>query len=199
MLAQAIYTLPDPLHMAYGLLTGLVFGFLLQKGGVTKYRVIVGQFLLRDFTVLRVMVTAVIVGAVGVWFLFAQDWGVEDHLKATQLLAQAAGGAIFGIGMAILGYCPGTAIGALGDRSRHVIAGILGMLAGAALYAEAHPWAKDNVLPLGDWGKVTLPSLTGWSPWIFIALFALLAFVVFFIVRKFDRPIPEERGDPRQR
>ena len=54
-----------------GLMTGFVFGFLLQKGHVTKYKVIVGQFLLRDFTVLKTMLTAVVVGGAGVYGLRA--------------------------------------------------------------------------------------------------------------------------------
>ena len=52
-------TLP---RILLGLLTGFLFGFLLQKSRVSDRRVIVGQFLLRDFTVMKVMLTAIIVG-----------------------------------------------------------------------------------------------------------------------------------------
>jgi len=48
-----------------GLLFGVVFGFLLQKGGVAKYEVLMGQFFLTDFAVIRVMLTAIIVGMLG--------------------------------------------------------------------------------------------------------------------------------------
>jgi hypothetical protein len=54
-----------PSKLMLGLATGFVFGFLLQKGRVTKYQVIVGQFQLRDFTVLKTMLTAVAVGGGG--------------------------------------------------------------------------------------------------------------------------------------
>ena len=57
--------------LALGLLTGIVFGFLLQKGRVAKYEVIVGQFLFKDWTVVKTMGTAVVVGAVGVHALIA--------------------------------------------------------------------------------------------------------------------------------
>ena len=65
-----------PLKLLLGLITGILFGFLLQKGRVAKFPVIVGQFLLRDFTVLKVMLSAVVVGAVGVtdWFLLTAVW-----------------------------------------------------------------------------------------------------------------------------
>lgn len=60
-----------PLKLALGLGTGVVFGFLLQKAQVAKYRVILGQLLLRDWTVAKTMLTAVAVGAVGVYALVA--------------------------------------------------------------------------------------------------------------------------------
>jgi hypothetical protein len=61
----------SPERLALGLLTGFVFGFVLQKGQVTKYAVIVKQFLFQDFTMLKVMLTAVVVGGLGVYALVA--------------------------------------------------------------------------------------------------------------------------------
>lgn len=48
----------SPLRLVLGLVTGIVFGVLLQKGRVAKHEVIVGQLVLRDFTVAKVMLTA---------------------------------------------------------------------------------------------------------------------------------------------
>lgn len=59
----------EPRALVAGLLMGIVFGLLLQKGRVAKYPVIVGQFLLRDWTVLKIMATAVVVGSIGVYAL----------------------------------------------------------------------------------------------------------------------------------
>ncbi len=53
----------SPEKLALGLLTGIIFGFLLQRGHVAKYRTILGQLLLRDWTVVKVMGTAIVVGA----------------------------------------------------------------------------------------------------------------------------------------
>ena len=50
------------LQLFIGLLTGILFGFLLQKGGVTKYDVIINQLLLIDFTVVKIMLSAVVTG-----------------------------------------------------------------------------------------------------------------------------------------
>lgn len=54
-----------PSRLLLGLVTGILFGFFLHKGGVSKYAVITGQFLLRDFTMMKMMMTAIIVGGAG--------------------------------------------------------------------------------------------------------------------------------------
>lgn len=176
----------DPWVLLQGGLTGLVFGFLLQKGGLTRFEVIVRQFLLRDFTVLKVMLTAIVVGGIGIYAMLALGWLSGLQVKAAQLLANAAGGAIFGVGMAVLGYCPGTGVAALGDGSRHALAGVVGMVAGAALYAEAHPWLAQHVLPVGDVGKETAATATGLSPWWFLLLLAAAALVVFRAIERWE-------------
>ena len=179
-----------------GLFTGLVFGFLLQRGGVTRYRVIVGQFLLKDFTVLKVMLTAIITGAIGIWGM--QQIGMMDasglHIKGAALLANVVGGLIFGVGMAVLGYCPGTGVAALGDGSRHVIPGLLGMVVGAGAYAEVYPSIKDNFLKVADQGKITFADITGVSPWWFILGLAIIAGVVFFLLETAGTPTDSSKS-----
>ncbi len=172
---------PNILNLVYGLLTGLVFGFLLQRATVTRFRTIVGQLLWADHTVLRTMFTAVVVGAIGVYAMH-QMWDVPLHIKPATLLANVIGGVIFGIGMAILGYCPGTGLGAIGEGSRHAIFGFVGMLVGAAIYAEAYPWISTNILPVANLGKVTIPDQTGLSPWFFIVPLIGIALIVFAVL-----------------
>ena len=79
-----------------------MFGFLLQKGGVAKYNVLEGQLLLRDFTVVKVMLTAILVGMVGIYFL-QEKAGTKLHIKPTQLAANVLGGLIFGVGFSMAG------------------------------------------------------------------------------------------------
>ena len=155
----------DPGTLLLGGLTGLVFGFLLQRGGATQFKTIVGQFLLRDFTMLKIMLTAMIVGGVGIFGMRALGMDVALHVKGAALLANGLGGAVFGVGLVVLGYCPGTGVAAIGAGARDAIPGVLGMLAGAALYAEAAPWLKRTVFGVGDVGKATLDSALGVSPW----------------------------------
>jgi uncharacterized membrane protein YqhA len=88
-----------------GLLFGIAFGFLLQKGGATDYNVIIGQLLLTDFTVLKLMLSAVIVGMIG--FHMLRHFGyVQSHAAEGSIGSNVIGGLIFGVGFALLGYCP---------------------------------------------------------------------------------------------
>lgn len=179
-----------------GLLAGVVFGFLLQKGQVAKYRVILGQFLFTDYTVLKIMLTAIVVGAVGVWGML--QLGLIQHLqvKPALLAANALGGLIFGVGMSLLGYCPGTGVAAMGEGSRHARWGFGGMIVGAAAFAAAYPLLEKGFMKLGEVAvvtgdtvnnKVTLADVTGISPWVYIALLATISLVVFVLIGRWER------------
>lgn len=178
----------DPVNLIIGgLLTGLVFGFLLQKARVTRYQTIVGQFLFADNTVLKVMLTAIVTGAIGIYALHGMGYITKLHIKEAALLANALGGLIFGVGMAIAGYCPGTGVAALGDGSRHAVFALLGMIFGAGVYAEVYPLIADNLLKYASYGKTTLPQLTHLSPWIFVAALAAIALTVFVVIERIER------------
>ena len=86
-----------------GLLTGVLFGFILQKSGMTSYQKIVGFFRLRDLTLLKVMMGGILAGMVGVYLL--QDLGlVQLSVKPTVFGGNVLGGLIFGVGMLLLGF-----------------------------------------------------------------------------------------------
>lgn len=177
-----MFRFDTPLNLVLGLATGLVFGFLLQRGAVSRFRVIVGQFLLKNHTMLRVMLTAIVVGAIGV-FAMHQLWGVKLHVKDAAILGNVIGGAIFGVGMVVLGYCPGTGITAMGEGSRHAIFGVLGMLVGAAVYAELAATMSGSVLKVANLGKAKLPGENPGLAWLFIVLSALAVAIVFRLLR----------------
>lgn len=142
------------------LLMGGAFGFLLQRGKVTNCNVIENQFRLRDFTVLKVMGTAIVVGGIGVLLLI--DTGAAKYaVKDANMLGVGIGAALFGVGMVVYGYCPGTALGAIASGSIHALVGAFGMVAGAILYALSFDWLKSHVLNVGKFGKIRLPDITG--------------------------------------
>jgi len=174
-----------------GLLFGILFGFLLHRGGVTDYNVIVRQFLFRDFTVLKVMLTAIIVGGIGVWLLHGQQLA-NFHIKPAAMLAVISGAVLFGIGMVIYGYCPGTGVAAIATGKLDALAGFAGMLAGGMLYALSYDWLAARVIPVGDLGKKRLPDLAGLPEWVWYAGLVAMAAAVFFALARVEKgPAPK--------
>ncbi len=170
-------------ELAYGLVTGILFGFLLQKGRVLRYDRQIGALRLRDMTILKFMLSAVLVAMAGVYLL--KDLGmVKLAVKPTVLGGNIIGGLLFGAGWGLFGYCPGTAVGALGEGRWDAVWGLLGMLTGAAVFAEAYPALKRSVVTWGDFGKLTIPAALGINHWIVIAVFITAGIVLF---RWFER------------
>ncbi|OHE23775.1 MAG: YeeE/YedE family protein [Syntrophobacterales bacterium RBG_19FT_COMBO_59_10] len=152
-----------------GAITGILFGFFMQKAQVIRYDRQLAALRLKDMTIVKFMLTTIMVAMVGIYLLF--DLGlIKLSLKSTILGANILGGLIFGIGWAVVGYCPATAMGALGEGRYDSAFGLLGMLLGAGLYAEAFPLLKGTVLAWGDFGKITLPTALGINHWIVIVI-----------------------------
>ncbi|HKL25159.1 MAG TPA: YeeE/YedE thiosulfate transporter family protein [Desulfuromonadales bacterium] len=146
-------------QLLLGLSMGIFFGFFLQKGQVTKYDVIMGQLLLKDFTVVKVILTAIVVGMLGIYPLKRMGL-VQLHPKPGSIGSTVVGSLIFGIGFALLGYCPGTAVGAVGQGSLDALfGGVTGILVGAALYSVIYPFVAKFVQDLGFFGEVTLQEV----------------------------------------
>ena len=161
------------IQVVLGLLTGIVFGFLLQKGGVTDYEVIVGQLLLTDFTVVKVMLSAILVGMIGV---YAMKWAglVQLHYREGSIGATVIGGLIFGAGFAILGYCPGTAAGAVGSGALDAGVGMIGIALGAGIFARLYPCLDRSLLHRGTFPAETIPELVGVRTAIIVGMVAVL-------------------------
>lgn len=155
-------------RLILGLVTGIAFGFLLQKGGATKYDKIVEALRLKDLTIIKLMFSAVLVGMVGVYLL--NDLGLAKlHIKPLELPAVVTGSLIFGVGFALLGFCPGTCAGAVGEgRLDGLFAGVLGLILGATLHAEIYPFIKDNFMKAANFGKLTFPQILGVDHWVVI-------------------------------
>jgi uncharacterized protein len=152
-----------------GLVTGVLFGFLLQKGRILRFDKQVGAMLLTDMTLIKFMFSAILVGMVGILLLSDFEIIKLSH-KPMNVGAVLLGGALFGGGWAIMGFCPGTSVGALGEGRWHAVFAIIGMVAGAAVYAELYPFFKSTVLAWKDFGKIGLPEALGISPWIIVSL-----------------------------
>ena len=141
-------------QLGLGFFFGVIFGFLLQKGGVAKYEVLIGMLLLEDFTVVKVMMSAVVVGMIGIYALHTAGL-VKLHIKPTRYGANTLGGILFGIGFGLAAYCPGTGAAALGQGNFDAIAVLLGLMAFGARMADGctsgHGISGAMQLSVGSW------------------------------------------------
>ncbi|HUT72414.1 MAG TPA: YeeE/YedE thiosulfate transporter family protein [Desulfatiglandales bacterium] len=171
-------------QLLLGLGMGIVFGFLLQKGGVTNYDVIIGQLLLDDFTVVKVMLAAVVTGMPGIYLL--KTLGLAQlHPKPGSFGASVIGGLIFGVGFGTLGYCPGTIAGAVGQGYLSaLVGGVVGILIGAGLFAAMYPKLEGSILHKGDFGQLTLPQLLKANSWAIVVPAVLLLVVLLWWMEK---------------
>ena len=161
-----------------GAVTGILFGFFMQKAQVIRYDRQLGALRLRDMTIVKFMLSTILVAMVGIYLLF--DLGlIKLSVKPLILGGNVLGGLIFGLGWGIVGYCPATAMGAMGEGRYDSAFGLLGMLLGAGLYAEAYPLMKETVLTWGDFGKITLPTVLGINHWIVIVILVALFIGLF--------------------
>lgn len=139
---------------ALGLATGIVFGALLQRGGLADSRTIVGQLTGDDARVAKTMGTAVAVGALGHRWLKRRGLSTVEP-KPMNPVGLVGGAVLFGAGMALSGYCPGTAAAAAGSGRREGIWAMAGMLAAATVFVATYPRLK-KALEAGSLGRVTL-------------------------------------------
>ncbi|MBN1634821.1 MAG: YeeE/YedE family protein [Ignavibacteria bacterium] len=170
----------DKRPLFFGLGFGILFGFLLHKGGATKYDVIVGQLLLTDFTVVKIMLSAVATGMIGIYFMKSLGW-IKLSLKSGSVGMNVIGALIFGVGFAVLGYCPGTIAGAIGNGYLDAITGgLVGILLGTWIFAIMYPKLKDGILKIGDFGDITIPRLLKVNDWVVVV--PVVALIVLLLV-----------------
>jgi hypothetical protein len=165
------------------LVMGFAFGWLLHRGKVTNCNVIENQFRLRDFTMLKVMFPAIVIGGVGVMALIGAG-EAQYHIKDANLLGVSLGAALFGVALVFYGYCPGTGIAAIATGSVHALVGTLGMIAGAIVYALTYDWVKSHILNVWALGKVRLPDITGAPDAVWFLGLAIAGAVLFYWVEQ---------------
>jgi len=172
------------MELIYGLVTGIIFGFLTQKARVLRYDKQLGALRLQDLTIVKFMLSNILVAMAGIYLL--HDLGlVKLSVKAAALGPNILGGLLFGLGWGLLGYCPGTSLGAVGEGRFDALWGIAGMLVGAAAFAHTYDALKATVYTWGVLDKLTLPDLFGVSHWVVIALLtATYLLVLRFIERR---------------
>ncbi len=92
------------MNYAIALVLGGLFGFSLNKAGLTKYHKIVNVFRFTDMAVLKFMMTALVVAMIGLYSLRGLGLITFPAVPATYIVGNVVGGLLFGVGMSLTGY-----------------------------------------------------------------------------------------------
>ena len=169
--------------IASGLLCGLLFGYVLENAGFASPRKLTAQFRLTDWSVFKVMFTAIIVAATGLYAAAGFGWMQTNgvFIPTTFFWATLTGGALVGAGMAVGGYCPGTSTVGLASGRLDAFVFMVGMVLGTGLFAGAFDTLKDFYLAGEGPQAQTLSMLIGIPTWAVLALLIALAVAGFML------------------
>ncbi|WP_417671762.1 YeeE/YedE thiosulfate transporter family protein [Roseibium sp.] len=173
-----------------GLAMGLVFGIALEKSRVMEPGVLVGQFQFRNFIMLKMFLAATATGLVALAVLNGV-FDVPLHPKAAAWGPVIVGGIILGVGIALAGACPGTALAQVGAGYKDAWAIVAGGIAGATFYGYNTGWIK-GLLNWGDSGKITFADLIPLPFW-GLALIAAGGLIAFMVVLEKLSPSDREK------
>ncbi len=179
--------LSDTVNLAMAVVIGLFFGFFLERGGMGNPHRLTGVFYRTDFAVPKMMFSAILVAATGLCLL--SDLKVLDMSRVwiipTFLWPQLVGGALFGLGYLVSGYCPGTAVVGLASGRLDALVTMAGMGSGTLLFSAFYP-ELEGFYKTGDMGTSTLPGLLNVDHWALLALAYVLAGIMFYAMERHE-------------
>lgn len=165
-----------------GIILGIFFGYTLERAGFSSAKKLVSQFYFEDFTVLKVMFTAIVVAMLGLYYFQMIGWldMSKVFIPPTYLWAQLVGGLILGTGFALGGYCPGTSVVAASIGKIDGIFFVLGVFFGSALFGDLlFPYIK-HLYYGGRMGRVSLPSYFGINGGVMVFIITMIAVAMFW-------------------
>ncbi len=148
------------MKLMLGLVLGMLFGAALQLSGASSHTKIIQALRLKDLTIIKLILAAIGVGLIGVHLL---DLLGLAHMKVKDLFlpGMAVAGLIFGVGFAVTGYCPGTALAAAAEGKVDAWFAVLGGLCGALVFAIMFPDLEAFLFSVGRYGPVTIHHSLG--------------------------------------
>jgi hypothetical protein len=167
------------------LLVGFAFGWVLQKGKLGRYETIVNVFRFQDLTVLKFLVTALMVAMFGIQALVSLGLAEDVPVAPTYVLGNLLGGLVFGGSMALAGFCPGTVAAGAGEgRLDYAIAGSLGLYTGAVLFGLTYSRLYPRIAGVVNLGSVTMARALHVDAWLVVILFWEIGLLLFYAMER---------------
>jgi uncharacterized membrane protein YedE/YeeE len=174
-------------------LIGFCFGLLLERAGFGNPKKLVAVFYLRDFAVLKVMFTAIVVCIVGLLYFSVFGWIdlSSVYLLPTFLWPQMVAGFILGVGFVVGGYCPTTSVVATVSGRLDGLIFVGGMILGSLIFAAFFP-LLEGFYEAGSMGSVRLSDVLGLQSGLIALFVCLMAVCAYWLVEK----VESRFGDP---
>jgi uncharacterized protein len=172
-------------YLAVSVVLGFLFGFFLERAGFSSAMKLTAQFYFKDFSVLKVMFTAIVVAMLGIGYLAMLGWldMSQVFVPPTFVWPQIVGGLLLGAGFIVGGYCPGTSVAAAAVGKLDALFFIAGIVIGIFLFGAGVPhFAAFN--DSGSLGALTLPALLDVNPGLIVLAVALIALGAFWAAEK---------------
>jgi uncharacterized protein len=176
------------MKLALGLALGAAFGALLQLSGASSHTKIIQALRLNELTIIKLILAAIGAGLIGVHLL--DGFGLA-HMKVKELYlpGMIVAGILFGVGFAVTGYCPGTALAAAAEGKPDAWATIAGGLCGALVFAFLVPSLEGALTSMGAYGPMTMHGALA-VPGVLLAVPAGL----LFLLGAFKLPLVRNKG-----
>lgn len=149
----------------YALLVGVAMGALIQRVGASSPAMILRNLRLENLTVIKFMATTIAVGMILTYLVDAAAPGVMHFdIKPTYVIGVTLGGAIFGVGFALGGYCPGTCVVGVGEGRKDAWVAMAGGITGALVFTLLYTRLVDPLIKPMDLGKVRIQDYVHVAP-----------------------------------
>ena len=185
---SAPFDLSETVNLGAAVIIGLFFGFFLERGGMGDPHKLTGVFFRTDFALPKMMLSAILVATTGLCLL--SDLKVLDMSRVwiipTYLWPQLVGGALFGLGYLVSGYCPSTAAAGLASGRLDALITMVGIGIGTLLFSALYP-ALEGFYKTSDMGTATLPELLHINHWALLALLYVFAGIMFYAMEWYER------------
>ena len=170
-----------PVYLSVSVIIGFFFGFFLERAGFSSPKILTGQFFFKNWAVLKVMFTAVLVAVLGLGYLAAIGWidMSQVFIPPTYLWPQIVGGFLLGVGFILGGYCPGTSVAAAAIGKLDALFFMAGITLGSFLFGQTYPAVK-GFANSGNMGTFTIPMWLNVNTGIIVLAVVLMAIGAFW-------------------
>jgi uncharacterized membrane protein YedE/YeeE len=188
MVMTAPFIFSQGTGLLIAVIIGFFFGLFLERGGLGDPHKLTGVFYLTDFTVPKVMFTAILVAATGLYLL--SDLKLLDMgriwIVPTFFWPQIVGGALFGLGFLLSGYCPGTAVAGLASGRIDALVTMVGIAAGSLAFGVLFPYISTFYMS-SQMGSRLIPEMLGVQHWLVIMFVYVTAGYAFYLMGRYER------------